>query len=66
MRRFGSSFTEIMPHVGAKATHDAAKLALTDRAAYLILAQLNAAIAPSDMGLPGLGLQDQVDYEDYH
>jgi hypothetical protein len=55
-----------MPHVGAKATHDAAKLALTDRAAYLILAQLNAAIAPSDMGLPGLGLQDQVDYEDYH
>ena len=42
--------------MGKKATSDAAKLVLTDRATYLILAQLNAAIAPRDMGLPGLGL----------
>jgi len=39
-RRIG---VEIMPHVGAKAQR-----------LPLILAQLNAAIAPSDMGLPGL------------
>ena len=34
-----------MPHVGAKAER-----------LPLILAQLNAVIAPGDMGLPGLGL----------
>lgn len=34
LEALSAQFTEIMPHMGRKATHDAAKLDLTGQAAY--------------------------------